>query len=321
MGRIGRRVMQRAAQREKRRVAMTSLCAAILLTGTKLGVGLWTNSLGLLSEAAHSGLDLVAAAATLWAVRVADQPADGEHTYGHGKVENLSALFETALLVLTCGWILREAAGRLLGGRPAEVDANAWAFAVVVLSIVVDVSRSRALGRAARRHHSQALEADALHFATDVWSSLVVLVGLGAVRAADAWSVPGLRHADALAAAAVALIVIGVSWRLGRRAVDDLLDAVPRDLPQRIGEAARVPGVLAIRRVRVRRSGAHWFADVTVEADPGLDLGRAHDIANRVERSIGQHLPGADVVVHVEPETAPPVLRAVAPPRHDQVRR
>jgi len=244
------------AAREKRRVALASLAAAVLLTVLKLVVGLMTNSLGILSEAAHSALDLVAAAMTLWAVRVSSQPADQTHTYGHGKFENLSALGETALLLATCVWIIYEGIGRLYFGGEVEVDANLWAFLVVVISIVVDFSRSRALSRAAQKHRSQALEADALHFSTDIWSSAVVLFGLAAVAAGRSLGVPWLVKADAIAALAVAGIVIWVSFRLGKKSIDDLLDSVPRQLREDVATAAAgVPDVEGVRQVRVRRSG------------------------------------------------------------------
>ena len=175
--------------RQKVRVALTSVIAAIGLTVTKAVVGWQTGSLGILSEALHSALDLVAALITLFAVRVADRPADQDHHYGHGKVENLSALVETALLLLTCIWIISEALERLFW-KEVEIEPSWIAFAVMVGSIVVDVSRSRALARVARETGSQALEADALHFQTDVWGSLTVLVGLGAVWAGRRWMVP-----------------------------------------------------------------------------------------------------------------------------------
>ncbi|HOB53498.1 MAG TPA: cation diffusion facilitator family transporter [Acidobacteriota bacterium] len=296
---------RQAANREKRLVALSSVLAAVFLTGIKLGVGLWTNSLGILSEAAHSGLDLVAAAVTLWAVRVSGHPADRDHTYGHGKVENLSALFETLLLLLTCTWIIYEAFRRLFSPEPVVVDASIWAFLVVIVSIVVDVSRSRALRRVAEKHGSQALEADALHFSTDIYSSLVVLVGLAGVRAAAAFHLPVLEKMDALAALGVAVIVVWVSIQLGLRSVRDLLDAVPRDLPERMAGLIRsVPGVARVTQLRVRRSGPDLFADVTVAAAPGLPLERVHAIADAVETAIRDAHPRADVVVHVEPDAA-----------------
>ncbi len=290
------------ADREKRRVALSSLMAAILLTGTKLGIGLWTNSLGILSEAAHSGLDLVAAAVTLWAVRVSSRPADREHTYGHGKVENLSALFETILLLVTCFWIIGEGVDRLFFAEKVLVDPNVWAFLVVILSIVVDYSRSRALKKAADKYASQALEADALHFSTDIWSSAVVLLGLCGVLAGEQLGVPWLVQADAAAALGVAAIVIVVSFRLGKKSVDDLLDSVPSALRDQVAAAAKqVPGVEEVTKLRLRRSGPEIFADVTLAVGHAAAFERAHDIADAVETAVHAVLPNADVVVHVEP--------------------
>ena len=159
--------MESQAVVEKRKAALSSVIAAIFLTGIKLVVGLMTGSLGILSEAAHSGLDLVAAGMTYFAVKIADKPADREHTYGHGKFENLSALFETLLLFITCGWIIYEALQRIFF-HEVHIDVNFWSFAVVITAIVVDYSRSRILFKAARKYNSQALEADALHFSTDI---------------------------------------------------------------------------------------------------------------------------------------------------------
>ena len=296
-----RRVLTQA-DREKRWVALSSLLAAVVLTGTKLGVGLWTNSLGILSEAAHSAFDLVAAGVTLWAVHVSGRPADREHTYGHGKIENLSALFETVLLLVTCFWIIGEAAKRLLLAEEVHVDPNIWAFLVVGLSIVVDWSRSRALKRAADKYASQALEADALHFSTDIWSSAVVLLGLCGVLAGERFGLPWLVQADAVAALGVAGIVIWVSLRLGKKSVDDLLDSVPAALRDRVAAAARrVTGVERVTRLRLRRSGPEMFADVTLAIGHGAAFERAHDIAHEVEAAIHAVLPNADVVVHVEP--------------------
>ncbi len=290
-----------AMHREKRLVALSSVVAAILLTATKLVVGFSTNSLGILSEAAHSGLDLLAAGVTFWAVRAASEPADLRHQYGHGKIENLSALFETVLLLLTCGWIAVEAVERLAGGEPPDVDASVWAFAVVVLSIVVDVSRSRALLRVARKYRSQALEADALHFSTDVWSSAVVLFGLLGVRFAAPLGMPWLLHADAVAALGVALIVLVVSLQLVKRSINDLLDAADPELVASVRTSVRVAGVEGVGAVRLRQSGPSCFVDVTVFVDPTLTLAAAHGISDVIEQAVSDTVPGARVMVHVEP--------------------
>jgi cation diffusion facilitator family transporter len=286
---------------EKRSVALYSALAALLLTGTKIAVGLWTGSLGIVAEAMHSGLDLAAALVTLWAVRVSGRPADAEHAYGHGKIENLSALFETLLLLGTCAWIIREAVERLFFRAPAHVHANLWAFLVVILSIFIDYSRSRSLMRVAKKYESQALEADALHFSTDIWSSLVVLLGLSGVLAAHELAIPWLAQADAVAALGVAGVVVWISLQLGRKAVDELLDSVPPELSQRIADAAKVADVREVKHVRVRRSGPGLFVDLALVLDPGESLERSHEIADRAEAAIKAQFPRADVVVHTEP--------------------
>jgi len=286
---------------EKSRVALVSVFAAFLLTGTKIAVGFWTGSLGILAEALHSGLDLAAAVVTLWAVRASGRPADKEHSYGHGKIENMSALFETLLLFGTCTWIIKEAVERLFFRAQVHVDANVWSFLVVVLSITVDFSRSRALRRVAQKYDSQALEADALHFATDIWSSFVVLFGLGGVWAAHQFSIAWLAKADAVAALGVAVVVVVVSVKLGKKAVNDLLDTVPSDMASRIASSAQVDGVQEVRQVRVRRSGPETFVDLILVVDRSESLQRSHEIACAAEAAIKRDLPGADVVVHVEP--------------------
>ncbi|HVO21420.1 MAG TPA: cation diffusion facilitator family transporter [Anaeromyxobacter sp.] len=292
-----------SAHREKRLVALWSVLAAVGLTVFKVVVGLSTGSIGILSEAAHSGLDLVAAALTLLAVRAAGRPADREHAYGHGKVENLSALVETGLLLAACAGIVWESVRRL-AFREVQVEVTPWSFVVMAVSIAVDVSRSRALSRAARKYGSQALEADALHFSTDVWSSSVVIAGLLGVALAGRLGAGWLGKADAVAALGVAAISVWVSVRLGRKSVDDLLDAAPPDLTEAVAGAALVPGVSRVRQVRLRRSGAEIFADVTVEVPREASLERAHDAASEVERAVRAAVGNADVVVHVEPVRA-----------------
>ncbi len=306
------------AGREKRRVALTSVAAAILLTGMKLVVGLLTGSLGLLAEAAHSGLDLVAALITYFAVRVSDRPADAEHPYGHGKVENVSALAETLLLLITCGWIISEGVERLFF-KHVPVHATIAAFVVVLISIVIDVSRSRALYRVAKKHNSQALEADALHFSTDVWSSAVVFLGLAFVQfGALVGQVEFFERADAVAALIVALIVIVVSYKLGRRTIDVLLDRAPPGTAAAIEQAVRqVDGVLACRHLRVRQSGNQSFVDLTIGVRRGQSLEGSHAIGTQVEDRIKALYPHADVVVHIDPvaggdETLSEQVRAIA---------
>jgi cation diffusion facilitator family transporter len=277
--------------------------AAVFLTASKIVTGLMSGSLGILSEAAHSGLDLVAALVTMFAVRTAARPADANHNYGHGKVENLSALFETLLLLATCVWIVKEALSRLfLHGAPIRVGF--WSFAVIVFSILVDLGRSRALMAVAKKHGSQALEADALHFRTDVWSSCVVLFGLAMVFLARRLDLPALAKADALAALAVAGIVFWVSLGLGRRTIQELMDTVPADLARQArARVLSVVGVRAVPRIRMRRTGGAWFSDVVIQVDPALTLAQAHTLADAVERCLEDLMPGGDVMVHTEPAT------------------
>ncbi len=291
------------AQREKRYAALSSVLAAGFLTALKLVVGLLTGSLGILAEAAHSGLDLVAALVTFFAVRLSDRPPDEQHLYGHGKIENLSALVETLLLLITCAWIVYEALQRLFF-KPVEIEASIWAFGVMFVSILVDVSRSRILYRAARKHHSQALEADALHFSTDIWSSAVVIVGLGLVwlseRLGPEWA--WLVKADAVAALVVALIVVYVSLQLGKRAVAVLLDAAPPGLVDQVAaEASQVPGVVSAGPVRVRQAGAFVFVDLTVNVDRSATLEEGHRVAEAVDARVRGLVHKGDVVVHVDP--------------------
>ncbi|HIQ04399.1 MAG TPA: cation-efflux pump, partial [Anaerolineae bacterium] len=294
--------MKATEETDKHRVALSSVVASVFLTLFKLIIGLLTGSLGILAEAAHSGLDMVAAMITYLAVRAASRPPDAGHLYGHGKIENFSALVETLLLLATCGWIIYEAVRRL-SYEMVTVEANVWAFLIMLISIAVDVSRSRALYRAAKRFDSQALEADALHFSTDIWSSAVVILGLILVRVGQAIGQERLfSHADAIAALIVAVIVIWVSVRLGRRTVEALLDQAPAGLSDRIAAiASAVPGVASSRQVRVRRSGPTLFVDLTIVPKRAASLEQAHELASAVERRLQTEIPRLDVIVHVEP--------------------
>nr|BBH91838.1 cation transporter [Thermogemmatispora argillosa] len=298
----------REAHREKVLVALSSVGAAVGLTALKLVAGLLSGSLGILAEAAHSALDLAAALLTFLAVRVADRPADATHNYGHAKIENLSALFEAILLLVTALWIIYEALRRLILSE-GHVEASILALLVMAISIAVDVTRSRALLRVARRLGSQALEADALHFSTDIWSSAIVIAGLLILRLAEIWHLPSwVKQADAVAALGVSLIVIYVALRLARETVDALLDRAPEELLQHLETAIRqVEGVSELRRIRVRRAGNKIFADVVVAAPRSFTFEETHALSERVEQAaitgVRAHAPQAetDVVVHLEP--------------------
>ena len=288
-------------QAEKRSVAGNSVLAAIVITGLKIVVGITTGSLGILSEAAHSGLDLIAAVITFFSVQVSDKPADADHQYGHGKVENFSAFIETGLLLLTCVWIIYEASRRLFF-KHVEIEPTAWAFVVMLLSIGVDLWRSRALGRIAEKYDSQALEADALHFSTDVWSSSVVMLGLLLVLTGRALQVGWLRDADPVAAIVVAGIVVRVSWRLARKTTDALLDAAPAGVRSKIIDAVgRVQGVIEVDRVRIRRAGNRYFADVSVGLARTVTFQHSGQVAAAVTDAVHRVLPDADVTVNSIP--------------------
>ena len=289
-----------AAQKsaEKSAVALNSISAAVVITGLKVVVGITTGSLGILSEAAHSGLDLVAAAITYLSVRVSDRPADSTHQYGHGKFENFSAFIETALLLATCFWIVYEATKRLFF-HSVEIEPSAWAFVVMSVSIAIDLWRSRRLKRIADKYDSQALLADALHFRTDIWSSSVVILGLILVLAGRSYHIPWLAKADPVAALIVACIVVYVSWRLARQTVDALLDAAPAGIRLKIiARVARVDGVLSVERVRIRRGGSKYFADVSVAMSRNVTLQKSEQVGNEVASEIRKLLPDADVVVN-----------------------
>jgi cation diffusion facilitator family transporter len=286
---------------EKRTAAGNSVWAAVLITALKIVVGVTTGSLGILSEAAHSGLDLIASLLTYFSVGVSDKPADADHQYGHGKVENFSAFVETGLLLLTCAWIIYEAVVRLFFRR-IEIEPTIAAFAVMIFSMGVDWWRSRALARIANKYDSQALEADALHFSTDIWSAGVVVLGLALVMVGRSFHLDWLRDADPIAALFVAGVVVSVSWRLARRTIDALLDAAPKGVRSQIQDAVlRLDGVLEVDRVRIRRAGNRYFADLTVGLARTVTFQRSGQLATAVTESVRSILPGADVTVQPLP--------------------
>ena len=286
---------------EKRAAAGNSVLAAVVITGLKIAVGVTTGSLGILSEAAHSGLDLIASVLTFFSVGVSDKPADADHQYGHGKIENFSAFVETGLLLLTCAWIIYEAVLRLFFRR-IEIEPSAAAFAVMLFSMGVDWWRSRALGRIANKYDSQALEADALHFSTDIWSAAVVVLGLVLVLVGRAYHIEWLNDADPVAALFVAGVVVSVSWRLARRTIDALLDAAPPGVRSQIYDAvSRIDGVLEVDRVRIRRAGNRYFADLAVGLARTVTFQRSEQLATAVTESVRRILPDADVTVQPLP--------------------
>ena len=291
---------QNEEAREKRRAALLSVGSAVVLVSLKAFLVIRTGSLGVLSEALHSGLDLLAAVITFLSVRVSDEPADERHPYGHGKFENFSAFVETALLLITALYIIYEAFDRLFF-HSVHIQPSSTAILVLLVALAIDVTRARALKNVARKYSSDALEADALHFSTDVWSTIVVISGIGLVWAGETWNLPWLAYADALAGLAVAAIILWVGSQLGRRTLDALLDVAPKGLQQEIAMAvARMDGVLDVDRVRVRRSGNRHFVDATVSVARTASLEQVHALSDAIEKRIGEIVP-SDVMVHAEP--------------------
>lgn len=309
--------------REKVLVAGLSAAVATALTVGKLGVGLLTGSLALLSEAAHSGLDLLASLITFLAVRLAARPPDESHPYGHQKIENIAAYTESLFLVATCTWITVEAVKRLFfaGTDGPRVELTPWAYVIVLVSLLLDGWRSTALARAAKKHSSQALEADALHFRADFWSSGVVLVGLVIMglgrRFAPEWS-SVLDHADAIAALGVVLLVFTATFRLGGKTVNVLLDTISISLADALRKTVEeVPGVLGVHHLRARQVGEKTFVELAVAVSRTASFEGSHEITRRVGQAVRELAPNADVVVHAQPtrcdqETVASRVRALA---------
>src|SRR5579872_585326 len=287
----------------KQMAALGSIGSALVLVALKVFLAVATGSLGVLSEAMHSSLDLIAAILTWLSVRVSDRPADSGHTYGHGKIESFSAFVETGLLLATSVYIIVEAFIRLLF-KQVHLQPSALAISILGLAMIIDVIRSRALAKVAGQYPSEALEADALHFSTDVWSTFVVIIGMAAVWVGQYTGITWLRNADPIAALVVAAIVIWVGSRLGKRTLDGLLDVAPAGLQERVRTAVEgLDGVLSTERVRVRRAGNQHFVDVTISVPRSASFEQVHAISDEVERRVGEIVP-ADVMVHMEPRAA-----------------
>jgi cation diffusion facilitator family transporter len=286
--------------REKKKAALLSVGSAVLLVSLKAFLVIRTGSLGVLSEALHSGLDLIAAIITFLSIRVSDQPADERHPYGHGKFENFSAFVETGLLVVTALYVIYEAFDRLFF-HSVHIQPSLTAILVLLVALSIDITRAKRLSRVAAKYSSEALEADALHFSTDVWSTVVVIVGIALVWAGEHWNVPWLVYADALAGLTVAAVILWVGSRLGRRTLDALLDAAPEGLQEQITNAlAEMDGVLSVERVRMRRAGNRYFVDATVSVPRTASLEQVHGWSDAIEQRVAEIVP-SDVVVHAEP--------------------
>lgn len=298
---------------KKSLAALSSIIWSGVLTALKLIVGIMTGSLGILSEALHSALDLLAALGTFFAVRVASRPADADHPYGHGKVENLMALAETLLLLGTAVWVVVEALQRLTSDNPAalHVDISLWAFIVIIVSLVVDINRSAMLRRVARETNSAALEADAAHFTSDIWSSAAVLLGItGAALAGQV--TPGtplhwvLLRADVLASLAVACIILHICKTLGMSAINNLMDKTDSEVYTKLERAmAEFMPAYPLLHLRVRMVGNTAWVEMVVSMPKDLHVDTAHEIADAIEELVDRVLPGAETLVHTQPGDIP----------------
>jgi cation diffusion facilitator family transporter len=279
----------------KETVALSSIVASAGMTLGKGIVGMLTGSLAILSEAAHSLIDLAATIMTYFAVRVSGKPADEEHHYGHGKVESVTALVETGLLFVLSAIVIWEAFKRLVWGDGHGIEVTRWAFAVIGASILIDFFRARVLYRVAAETTSEALEADALHFGSDMWSSIAVLVGLIGVALGYPW-------ADSAAAIIVALVICVAGWRLGRRTIETLTDTAPVGAADKVtAVVSQIPGVVAVERVRVRPAGATLFVDLNVTVSRTLPLDRVKAIKAQIETAVHAEFPKAETAVNIDP--------------------
>ncbi len=287
----------------QRRTALVSIVAAAALAVLKLGAGIASGSLGLISEALHSGTDLVAAILTFFAIGVAGRPADEGHQYGHGKAEHLAALAEAAVLGLVSLVVAGFAIARLTGAIDSSLDPAWWVFLVIGIVLAIDLTRTVVSAQTARRYQSEALRSNALHFGSDFAGTLAVLGGLIAASA-------GFPAGDSIAALFVAALVLAAAGRLIRRNVDVLMDRAPADIEAAARAAiAGVEPPVQLSRLRLRQSAGRMFADVVIRVSPGAAVGQGHAAADRVEEALERALPGSDVVVHVEPGGAEAALR------------
>ncbi len=277
------------------KAALSSVVAACFLTLFKIIIGFQTHSLGILAEAAHSGMDLMATLITYWAVSLSSKPADEEHHFGHGKIENIAALIETLLLWITCGWIFKEVFGRLTGSADRHIELSFWAFLVIIVSIIIDFFRARNLYKVSKEYNSPALAADALHFQSDLYSSLAVLLGL--IGAAFHFPI-----IDSLAALIVAVWTFIISLKLAKDAIDHLLDKAPDGAENKLLELLKKNfEIKLISSMKIRQSGSQLFVDLTISLDKNITFEKAHSVTEDIEKEIKSLFPNAIISIHPEP--------------------
>jgi cation diffusion facilitator family transporter len=278
----------------KSRVAAISVFASAGMAAAKFVVGIAIGSLALVSEALHSSVDVIATLITWMVVRVSDRPADEEHHYGHGKFESISALGVIAILYLLAGGILVEAYSRLSEAAPPPT-ISAIPFIVLLIDIAVNFWRARALHRAAHQTKSQALGADALHFASDVLGSVAVIIGLALSGLGYAWG-------DAAAAIGVAVMIAALGMRLARSTIETLLDRAPEGVAETAKAAiGAVPGVVGIERLRVRMVGSTHFVEAIVQVPRTLPIDRVDEIKRKAQAAVGRALGDVDLTFTAVP--------------------
>jgi cation diffusion facilitator family transporter len=303
-------MLNKSKSDKKKSVALSSVFASGGMAVMKFIIGIMTGSMGILSEAAHSALDLGAAWLTLFAVKASDKPADEEHPYGHGKIENVSALIETGLLFLTSGWIIYEAIHKIITHN-IKIEITWYAFAVIIISIIIDISRSRALKRVAKETNSQALEADALHFSSDVWSSCVVLLGLIFVTL-------GIKGADSIAAIGVAIFVLIAGYRLGKRTISVLIDTAPTGISDIVRDIVNgVEGVISTEKIRARPIGSTIHIEIEIGISRSFSIIKVNEIIEEIKNRIKQKINESEIVIHSIPiqlkdETLIDIVRTIS---------
>ncbi len=288
---------------EKQKATIGSIIAALFIAGVKIIASIFTGSLGMLSEAAESTLDLGVSFVTFFAVRFSDKPADEEHNYGHGKIESFSALITTVFLLVTCGWIVNQAIAKIISGKfTIEIAGAGWGIAILILTIVVNISRARMLKKVAKKFGSQALEADALHFTKDAWSTVVVIVGLIFAGIGDLTNITFLKYADPIAAIGVSILVVYVAIKLGKRTVDVLLDKAPKGMFEDVLHIVnKTDGVLDVSNIRIRLSGARFFIDLSVGISKEESHRVVHSIVDEIREKIQTKIPNSDIIISTYP--------------------
>lgn len=290
-------------QRRKMKVALISVGSNTILTVMKLIVGLMIGSVSIMSEAIHSGVDLLASLIATFSVKTSAIPADARHPFGHGKVENISGTIEAVLIFLAAGWIIYEAVIKLLHPRPIEYVG--WGIGVMLLSTLINIIVSKMLFRVAKETDSIALEADAWHLRTDVYTSAGVMVGLTLILISH-WILPDpdIHWLDPVAAIGVALLIIRAAYKLTLQSGRDLMDAkLPADEEVWIRHLIMThqPTIHGFHQLRTRKAGNFRFIDFHIKVDPEMSVETSHNIADELSESIEKQFPNASVTVHIEP--------------------